>query len=122
MVKGPPLLRTTAAVTAFDEVGPGMIPPLAILFSAPRRRYHNFPDGITASPESPINASAAQQNSTRICRAIDARRERGRDHLSRWTKIEAASMAVVVADQIVTRSRLTNRGNFASPFAVNIRG
>jgi len=42
MVKGPPLLRTTAAVTAFDETGPGMMPPLKSFIQRVRGRYHNF--------------------------------------------------------------------------------
>src|ERR1700691_3433905 len=53
MVKGPPLLRTTAAVTAFDEVGPGMIPPLAILFSELADVTIIFRKALTAQSQRP---------------------------------------------------------------------
>jgi hypothetical protein len=109
MVKGPPLLRTTAAVTALDEVGPGMIPPLAILFSEPADVSIIFRVALPAPRNIPLTQPRPSKNSIHVCRTFTPGREKGKDHLPRWTKIEAASMAIVdpiIADKIA-RSQQT---------------
>jgi hypothetical protein len=76
MVKGPPLLRTTAAVTAFDEVGPGMIPPLAILFSEPADVSIIFRMALPPPRKVPLAQARPSKNSIGFAERLGGAREK----------------------------------------------
>jgi hypothetical protein len=95
MVKGPPLLRTTAAVTAFDETGPGMMPPLKSFIQRASADITITFRKVARPRNIPLTPPRPSKNSIHICRKPGAAPEKREDNLPRWTKSEAASMAIV---------------------------